>query len=135
MFSASSLPPALPRLLASDLEHAAPGYVPPFQLLSRRQVAEILDVSVRTLDNWQKCERMPKAVDIGGRVYWHSEVFYGWLDQKMRSGQCQLAGTASGELKQEAREARSARSPERLSSASRAVSRNQSALARMASGG
>ena len=98
-------------------------------------MAEILDVTVRTLDNWQKSERMPKAVDIGGRVYWHSAVFYGWLDQKMRGGRCQLGDTASGELNQEAREAKPARRPERLSSASRAVSRNQSALARMASGG
>lgn len=131
MFSASRLTPPL----ASDLEHAAPGYVPPFQLLSRRQVAGILDVSVRTLDNWQKCERMPKAVDIGGRVYWHSAVFYAWLDQKMRSGQCALDGMAPGELNQPASGAKPARTPERLSTATRAVSRNQSALARMASGG
>jgi len=131
MFNASL--PLAP--LASALEHpSAPG-VPPFQLLTRLQVAEILHVTVRTLDNWQKSERMPKAVDIGGKVYWHSAVFYSWLDQKMRRGQCQLGDTASGELIQEARKAQPARSPERLSSASRAVSRNQSALARMASGG
>ena len=47
-------------------------------------MASILDVSVRTVENWRKEGRIPQSVDIGGRVYWHPEIFYAGLNAKLR---------------------------------------------------
>jgi len=55
-----------------------------FKALSRHDVAEILGVSVRTVENWRREQRIPPSAEIGGRVYWHSVVFYEWLDVKLR---------------------------------------------------
>jgi hypothetical protein len=67
-------------LTTADLTQAetpAPGLV--FKPLNRKDVANILDVSVRTVENWRREGRIPQPVEIGGRVYWHPGVFYAGL--------------------------------------------------------
>ena len=107
----------------------------PFKPLTRQQVSEILGVSVRTLDNWQKASRMPRSVTIEGKVYWHPEIFYSWLDRKLRSADHEGAGVPVAERDRATAAEKSLRQPERLSSATRAISRNRSLLASMAAGG
>lgn len=55
-----------------------------FKPLSRNDVASILGVSVRTVENWRREKRIPPSVDIGGRTYWHPEVFYSSLSAMLR---------------------------------------------------
>lgn len=57
---------------------------PAFKPLSRHDVAAILGVSVRTVENWRRERLIPPSVDIGGRVYWHPELFYAALDATLR---------------------------------------------------
>jgi hypothetical protein len=55
-----------------------------FKPLSRNDVASILGVSVRTVENWRREKRIPPSFDIGGRTYWHPEVFYSSLSAMLR---------------------------------------------------
>ena len=102
-----------------------------FKPLSRLEVAGILSVSIRTLENWQKAGLMPRSVDIGGRVYWHPEVFYEWLDHRLRptveAGPDSASGVRRGGC--DASVQKSAPRPKRHESAKRAVSRNAEMLA------
>jgi len=61
-----------------------PGTGPAFKPLSCHDVAAILGVSVRTVENWRREQVIPPSVDIGGRVYWHPELFYAGLDATLR---------------------------------------------------
>lgn|SRR5450759_2516498 len=67
-------------LPATDIPSAGSAFKP----LSRHDVASILGVSVRTIENWRREKRIPPSVEIGGRVYWHPEVFYAALDATLR---------------------------------------------------
>ncbi len=71
---------------ATDLRLTyVPGAGPAFKPLSRHDVAAILGVSVRTVENWRRDKLIPPSVDIGGRVYWHPELFYAGLDATLRA--------------------------------------------------
>lgn len=56
----------------------------PFRPLTKSDVAEVLGVSIRTIENLVKSERMPAPGHIGGRALWHPELFYSWLDAELR---------------------------------------------------
>jgi len=100
-----------------------------FKPLSRVDVAKILDVSIRTLDNWQRSGKLPRSVEIGGRAFWHPEVFYSWLDQTLRTT-VHDTGTAPSLVQN----TQSCRAPENVPAASRALERNAAKLATMAAG-
>lgn len=100
-----------------------------FKPLSRVDVAKVLGVSIRTLDNWQRSGRLPRSVDIGGRAFWHPEVFYSWLDQTLKTT-APDTGTAPSLVKN----AQPCRAPESVPAASRALARNAAKLAAMAAG-
>jgi hypothetical protein len=55
-----------------------------FRPLSREDVAGILGISIRTLENWVKQERLPAPTSIGGRRYWHPERFFAALDAMLQ---------------------------------------------------
>jgi DNA-binding transcriptional MerR regulator len=87
-------PAATPAELAA---HAAPGtqrdlcpapqaYPGAFKPLSREDVAGILGISIRTLENWVKQGRLPAPASIAGRRYWHPERFYAALDVMLQQG-------------------------------------------------
>lgn len=57
-----------------------------FMPLNKQDVAQILGVSIRTVENFVSKGRMPAPAHIGARVLWHPDVFYAWLDQALRSG-------------------------------------------------
>ncbi|VTY24017.1 Uncharacterised protein [Xylophilus ampelinus] len=107
-----------------------PGIVQP---LTRLEVSKILKVSIRTLENWQKTGEMPKSVTIGGRAFWHSAIFYDWLDRKLRAPVDDSASTDDLRNRSSA-QAKTSRPPKHLSSTDRAMQRNQERLKRMAAG-
>lgn len=54
--------------------------------ITRERAAEILEVSIRTIDNYVRDSQIPMPVRLGGgrRLYWHPEIFYNWLDWALR---------------------------------------------------
>lgn len=57
---------------------------PAFKPLTRDCVADVFGVSTRTIENWVNEGLMPIPVCIGNRVFWHPDVFYSCLDQRLR---------------------------------------------------
>lgn len=55
-----------------------------FKPLSKNDVAEILGVSVRTIENHISAGLLPAPASIGNRRYWHPDVFYTWLGKCLR---------------------------------------------------
>ncbi|MBM5665785.1 helix-turn-helix transcriptional regulator [Burkholderia pseudomallei] len=58
--------------------------IAPFTPMTKDDVAEVLGVSIRTIENLVKARQMPAPSRIGGRVLWHPDVFYSWLDMVLR---------------------------------------------------
>lgn len=54
-----------------------------FKPLSKINVAEILGVSVRTIENHIAAGLLPAPASIGNRRYWHPDVFYTWLGKRL----------------------------------------------------
>lgn len=69
-----------------DLSPAPQAYPGAFKPLSREDVAGILGISIRTLENWVKQGRLPAPASIAGRRYWHPERFYAALDAMLQQG-------------------------------------------------
>lgn len=55
--------------------------------MTKEHVADVLGVSIRTIENLVKAGKMPAPGHIGGRVLWHPDVFYTWLDEALRAAQ------------------------------------------------
>lgn len=55
-----------------------------FDPLTPADAADVMKKCVRTLDNWCRDGVMPHAATLGGSRYWHPDVFYGWLDAKLK---------------------------------------------------
>jgi hypothetical protein len=56
----------------------------PFVPLNKDSVASVFGVSTRTIENWVEQGLMPAPSVIGARVFWHPDLFYEWLDQRLR---------------------------------------------------
>ncbi len=56
-----------------------------FKPLCKDDIAEVLGVSIRTVENWVGEGKLPRPVPMGHRVYWHPVLFFEWLDQHLRS--------------------------------------------------
>ena len=54
--------------------------------LSKQTVADQLGISVRSVENWINEGILPAPVKLGNRVYWHPDVFYGWLSNRLKEG-------------------------------------------------
>lgn len=74
--------------------YAAAKTVTPFQPLTREDAVGIMGKSVRTLENWYGVGEMPEPVAIGRELYWHPEIFYGWLDARLKGLSWPALGTA-----------------------------------------
>lgn len=67
----------------------------PFKPLSKTDVADILGVTVRTIENYVVANILPAPAAIGNRRYWHPDIFYAWLEQALRNGGAEAPDTAS----------------------------------------
>jgi len=57
----------------------------PFRPLSKEEIADVLGISSRTVENWVNDGIVPAPKKLGNRVYWHPNVFYAWLDAYLLS--------------------------------------------------
>lgn len=57
----------------------------PFRPMSKEEIADVLGVSARTVENWVNEGLVPAPKKLGNRVYWHPNVFYAWLDSYLLS--------------------------------------------------
>jgi predicted DNA-binding transcriptional regulator AlpA len=54
-----------------------------FKPLSKEDLANVLGVSIRTIENWVNEGILPAPTKLGNRVYWHPNSFYAWLDRRL----------------------------------------------------
>lgn len=55
-----------------------------FAPLTPADAAKVMKKCVRTLDNWCHDGVMPQPATLGGSRYWHPDLFYRWLDAKLK---------------------------------------------------
>lgn len=68
----------------------------PFTPVTREKAAELLAVSIATIDNWILKGILPKPKRIGDRlVYWHPDVFYLALHALLHPGAEQGSNNAA----------------------------------------
>jgi predicted DNA-binding transcriptional regulator AlpA len=72
-----------------------------FKPLTKDDVADVLGVSLRTIENWVSDEILPAPKKLGNRVYWHPNIFYTWLEHRLTSEDANdalesVVGTKSG---------------------------------------
>ena len=56
-----------------------------FKPLSKADLAEVLGVSIRTVENWVNDGTLLPPTKLGNRVYWHPSSFFAWLDKRLSS--------------------------------------------------
>lgn len=58
----------------------------PFVPMTKEDVAAVLMCTTRTVENLIKSGGIPTPTLLAGRVFWHPDVFYSWLDSSLRGG-------------------------------------------------
>lgn len=66
-----------------------------FEPMTKENVAEVLGVSVRCIENWVAEGLLPSWRKIGTRCFWHPDAFYGWLADYLKSDQPELLDVAA----------------------------------------
>lgn len=56
-----------------------------FVPLTKKDAAELLKVTVRTIEHWIAADLLPAPAKIGNRAYWHPDVFYQALNQRLKA--------------------------------------------------
>lgn len=69
--------------LYSFLDYVLQVMTEPYKPITKESAAEILSVSKRTIDNWLADGTIVEPSTIGRRVYWHPDVFYAWLNERL----------------------------------------------------
>lgn len=77
----------------------------PFTPLAKEDVANLFGVTTRTIENWIEDEGMPAPACIGNRVFWHPDVFYAWLDRRLRIPKADTRNAAPVDIKPKQRPA------------------------------
>jgi len=58
----------------------------PFVPMTKEDVAAVLMCTPRTIETLMKSGGIPMPTLLAGRVFWHPDVFYSWLDSSLRGG-------------------------------------------------
>lgn len=66
-----------------------------FKPMSKADVADVLGVSLRTVENWVNDGTLPPPAKLGNRCYWLPSLFYSWLERRLGG-----AGVATAEVTQ-----------------------------------
>ncbi|MDR3409543.1 MAG: helix-turn-helix domain-containing protein [Formivibrio sp.] len=74
----------------------------PFKPLTKEDIAGILNISIRTVENWIKDGTLPAPHKIAQRVYWHPDIFYTWLDQRLKQADIESASDQAKECEMRA---------------------------------
>ncbi|GEM_PF-973128 len=64
-----------------------------FKPLTKEHIAEVLGISLRTIENWVADGTLPAPKKLGNRVYWHPNAFFAWLDHRL-STDCEADSVA-----------------------------------------
>jgi predicted DNA-binding transcriptional regulator AlpA len=56
-----------------------------FKPLTKKDIASLLDVCDRTIENWVSDGTMPAPKKLGNRAFWHPSAFYSWLEGRLTS--------------------------------------------------
>ena len=56
-----------------------------FTPLTKQAVADSLGISIRSVENWINDGTLPAPARLGNRVYWHPDVFFVWLSQRLKA--------------------------------------------------
>lgn len=56
----------------------------PYKPLTKEDVAALMSVSKRTIDNWISDNTLPMPTQIGRRIYWHPDVITTWLNERFQ---------------------------------------------------
>ncbi|MBN8507337.1 MAG: helix-turn-helix domain-containing protein [Burkholderiales bacterium] len=67
-----------------------------FKPLSKDDLADVLGVSIRTIENWVNEGILPAPTKLGNRVYWHPNAFYAWLDRRLSAETANSAPAQDG---------------------------------------
>ena len=72
-----------------DLNSPSPtvNIAPAFKPLTKEDIADVLGVSGRTIENWVNDGTLPSPTRLGSRVYWHPGIFFGWLEQRLMASE------------------------------------------------
>lgn len=97
----------------------------PFNLLSISDIAMLFGVCERTVRNNVDADDFPRPTKILGKHFWHSDLLYDWLDQKMR-------GTSAAEPMESHAEPKIRIAKEKLSAGTRAKAAQARNLAQIA---
>lgn len=54
--------------------------------MSKDDVADVLGVSLRTVENWVNDGTLPPPAKLGNRCYWLPSLFYSWLERRLSCG-------------------------------------------------
>ncbi|MBW0170706.1 MAG: helix-turn-helix transcriptional regulator [Hydrogenophaga sp.] len=68
-----------------------------FKPLSKEDLADVLGVSIRTIENWVNEGILPAPTKLGNRVYWHPNTFYSWLDRRLSPDAAEAPGSHATE--------------------------------------
>jgi excisionase family DNA binding protein len=70
----------------------------PFKPLTKDDIAEVLGVSLRTIENWVNDGTLRAPKKVGNRVYWHPNTFYTWLEEVLTSDAPAVTELGVGEV-------------------------------------
>ena len=70
-----------------------------FTPLTKQAVADSLGISIRSVENWINDGTLPAPAKLGNRVYWHPDVYFGWLSRRLQEAQAVESESAPAELR------------------------------------
>lgn len=69
-----------------------------FTPLTKQAVADSLGISIRSVENWINDGTLPAPAKLGNRVYWHPDVYFGWLSRRLQEAPVAESEPAPAEL-------------------------------------
>lgn len=69
-----------------------------FKPMSKDDVAHVLGVSLRTIENWVNDGTLPAPAKLGNRCYWLPSLFYSWLERRLGGVSAAVAKPAETEV-------------------------------------